>query len=382
MNANIEELEITNCFGCAVCAKACPKQIIKTRINEYGFYEPYIISGDTCIRCGLCADVCSFHNAGLSLDVTRLDSFAGYSNNDSVRQRCSTGGVGFELAATALSQGYKVCAVRYNASNNIAEHFVASNIEELKYSVGSKYIQSDTLAGMMKMDINDKYILFGTPCHIDSFRRYLRKVKKESNFILVDFFCHGVPSYLLYHKYLDTKSQQTGKVKSVSWRDKTDGWHDSWVMDIRGEEGRVHAKLSDGDVFLKTFLSDSCLGKACYDNCKFKYRNSSADIRIGDAWGRLYQKDSKGVNAVICFTDKGHNLVKQSNCTLIDHDFDSIAEYQMKHNATRPLIFNLVWRLLKNDAPLDVVKLNRLLNINSILHIPGRIIKKTVKILR
>lgn len=74
-------------------------------------------------------------------------------------------------------------------------------------------------------------------------------MKKESNFILVDFFCHGVPSYLLYHKYLDTKGQQTGKVKSVSWRDKTDGWHDSWVMDIRGEEGRVHAKLSDGDVF-------------------------------------------------------------------------------------------------------------------------------------
>lgn len=382
MNINIKELGITNCFGCAVCAKACPKQIIKTRINEYGFFEPYIISEDTCIKCGLCADVCSFYNVGLSLDATRLDVFAGYSNNDSVRQMCSTGGVGFELAKAALFQGCKICAVRYNAENHIAEHFVASNIEELKDSIGSKYIQSDTLGGMMKMDINDKYVLFGTPCHIDSFRRFLRKVKKERNFILVDFFCHGVPSYLLYHKYLGTKSIQTGKVKSVRWRDKTDGWHDSYVMDIRGEEGSVHAKLSDGDLFLRTFLSDSCLGKACYDNCKFKYRNSSADIRIGDAWGRLYQKDSKGVNAVICFTDKGYNLLKQSNCTIVSHDFDEIAEYQMKHNAIRPFIFAHVQRLLRNDTPLDVASLNRLLRINNILLIPGRIIRKMIKALR
>lgn len=382
MNINIKELGITNCFGCAVCAKACPKQIIKTRINGYGFFEPYIISEDTCIKCGLCADVCSFYNVGLSLDATRLDVFAGYSNNDSVRQMCSTGGVGFELAKAALFLGYKICAVRYNSEKHIAEHFIATNIEELKDSIGSKYIQSDTFAGMMKMDINDKNILFGTPCHIDSFRRFLRKVKKERNFILVDFFCHGVPSYLLYHKYLDTKSIQTGKIKSVRWRDKTDGWHDSWVMDIRGEEGSVHAKLSDGDLFLRTFLSDSCLGKACYDNCKFKYRNSSADIRIGDAWGRLYQKDSKGVNAVICFTDKGYNLLKQSNCTIVSHDFDEIAEYQMKHNAIRPFIFAHVQRLLRNDTPLDVASLNRLLRINKILLIPGRIIRKMIKALR
>lgn len=33
---------IHSCYGCAVCAIACPKKIIDVRLNSNGFYEPYI----------------------------------------------------------------------------------------------------------------------------------------------------------------------------------------------------------------------------------------------------------------------------------------------------------------------------------------------------
>lgn len=382
MKFNIHDIAIVDCYGCAVCAIICPKQIINTGINEDGFFQPYLVTEKDCIKCGLCVDVCSFYNDGLSLDPDRVDSYAGWSNDKGVRQTCSTGGVGYELAATALSKGYKVCAVRYNAQKNIAEHFISSNYEGLKDSVGSKYIQSDTLAGMKKMDVHEKYILFGTPCHIDSFRRYLRKIKKEDNFILVDFFCHGVPSYLLWYKYLEVMREQTGKIKNVSWRSKKNGWHDSWVMTLRGEKGNIQSKLSDGDLFLRSFLSDSCLGKVCYDNCKFKYRNSSADIRIGDAWGRFYQNNSKGVNAVVCLTEKGRNLLHESNCTIISHEFDEIAEYQMRHNATRPFIFTSMWKLLRADNLLNMKKLELLLDIQEAFLIPKKVLNKIMKILK
>lgn len=45
--------DIHDCFGCGVCAKACPKQIIALKLNKNGFYEPRIESADQCIKLSL-----------------------------------------------------------------------------------------------------------------------------------------------------------------------------------------------------------------------------------------------------------------------------------------------------------------------------------------
>ena len=51
---------IHSCYGCAVCAMACPKKIIDIHLNSNGFYEPYITDESKCVNCGLCLDVCSY----------------------------------------------------------------------------------------------------------------------------------------------------------------------------------------------------------------------------------------------------------------------------------------------------------------------------------
>lgn len=364
MNPNISHIH--NCFGCGVCSIACGQKIIDIRLNEDGFYEPFITQPEKCTQCGLCHDVCSFSHDDLALKTVKTKSYAGWSNDEDVRQNCSSGGVGFELEKTFINQGNKVCGVRYNAKLNRAEHYIAHTIEELIASCGSKYIQSYTVEGLKTISRKEKYLVTGTPCQIDSFRRYIQRFKIEDNFILVDFFCHGVPSKLMWDKYLQNIEKVTGKTISATWRNKRTGWHDSWAMAITGEISSVYSRISKGDMFYQLFLSDSCLGKACYHNCKFKYKQSSADIRIGDLWGKTYLHDEKGVSAVITFTEKGNNLLHQTNCSLKEHPFDVVAEGQMKSCPTYKPSFTSIRKALKEK---DV-------NINEVYKILLRIKRK------
>ena len=181
----------------------------------------------------------------------------------------------------------------------------------------------------------------------------------------------------LWQKYVNEVEKTTGKVTYASWRNKFTGWHDSWAMSMDGEKtgekvdwhdsynmlirekkGFYNSRLSQGDPFYRLFLSDSCLGKACYDKCKFKYDHSSADIRIGDMWGKTYQNNEDGVSAAIAFTSKGDEVLHQCNCTLVEHPFEVVAEGQMKkcpsRNKENALVMNLISH--NNIKILDIIK--------------------------
>lgn len=294
-------------------------------------------------------EVCAYCHDELSANNVPVRSYAAWSKEPAVRRKCSSGGIGFEVGRTLISQGYKVCGVRYDVEKNRAEHYIAATVEELIPSIGSKYIQSYTVDGFKAVNRNEKYLITGTPCQIDSFRRYIRKFNKEYNFVLMDFFCHGVPSMLVWNKYVEWAESKVGSLTYVSWRNKFTGWHDSWAMSIDGvhtadpvswhdsynslikeKQGFLNSRFSQGDMFYRLFLSDACLGKACYDKCKYKYNRSAADIRIGDLWGKTYAKDEKGVSCAIAFTKKGDEVLKQCNAELKEHPFVVVAEGQMK----------------------------------------------------
>lgn len=111
----------------------------------------------------------------------------------------------------------------------------------------------------------------------------------------------------------------------------------------------INSKLSQGDMFYKLFLSDACLGKACYEKCKYKYDKSAADIRIGDLWGNAYKNNTEGVSAVSIFTEKGHEILNQCNITLKQHSFEIIAEGQMKTMPKQLRIYHKTMNLLRDE---------------------------------
>lgn len=361
--------KIHDCYGCGVCATACGRKIIEIGLNAEGFYEPHITDPNKCTNCGICTEVCAYLHEDLSLQNQEIHPYAAWSKDYLVRRKCSSGGAGFEIGKYLLGQGYKVCGVRYNVDKNRAEHYIATNVEELIPSAGSKYIQSYTVDGFKAINRKEKYLVTGSPCQIDSFRRYIRKFRCEDNFVLLDFFCHGVPSMLVWKKYTEWAEKQVGKITYASWRNKWTGWHDSWAMGIDGEEhgekinwhdsydmlirekkSYIESRLSQGDMFYELFLGDCCLGKQCYDHCKYKYNHSSADIRIGDLWGKTYNDDEDGVSGAVAFTQKGNEVLKQSNCELVEHSFDVVAEGQMKTCPQRIGAYNKILETLKNDS--------------------------------
>lgn len=375
MKHNISRLH--DCYGCGVCATVCGKKIIEIGLNKEGFYEPRVVDPDRCVGCGLCLDVCSFLQEEPSLRHTEIHSYAAWSKDAAVRRKCSSGGLGFELGRTLIEEGYKVCGVRYDVERARAEHYIATTVEGLIPSIGSKYIQSYTVDGFQAVNRKEKYLVTGTPCQIDSFRRYIRKFNVEDNFVLMDFFCHGVPSMRLWQKYLQEVEKITGKVTYVSWRNKFTGWHDSYNLLIREKKSFYNSRLSQGDSFYRFFLSDACLGKACYERCKYKYDRSAADIRIGDLWGNTYKSDEDGVSAAVAFTEKGNKILRSCGCELIDHPFNVVAEGQMKECPRRPGLRS--WILARFCSGHS---LRSTLIIYKLCCLPKRIINKLFRILK
>lgn len=376
---------IDNCFGCGVCALVCPKNIIALKINSDGFFHPHIIREDNCTNCGLCRQVCAYINESEKDTENNVKCFASWSKDETIREQASSGGVGFEIASHLINSGFKACVVRYNGQLERVEHYIASDVDMLKESFGSKYLQSYTVDGFNSIDPSQKYLITGTPCQIASFRRYVELRRKQDNFILLDFFCHGVPSKLLWSKYIAEVEKTTGHVNSVSWRTKEDGWYASYKITIEGENDKYISQRFQDDLFFMGFIGDSCLNQACYDSCKYKYDSSSADIRIGDMWGSIYKDNKLGVSAVVAFTEKGENALKLCNCEFISHSFGEVAEGQQKSRAKRSAIYPAIMVMLrdKTTTSSDIYRVflknkRRRILISQITH-PTRTYKNIVK---
>lgn len=387
---------VKDCFGCGVCAAVCAKNAIKIEFNKEGFYVP-ALNMEACSNCGLCTEVCAFLYNDLAIKNHSKHCYGAWSNNVMTRKRCSSGGIGYELGKFLQNKGYKVCGVKYNVQTQRAEHFIAENEKDLMQTIGSKYIQSYTVDGFKAINRKGRYLVTGTPCQIDSFRRYIQKFKVEANFVLMDFFCHSVPSMLAWKKYLQNVEKKIGRTTYASWRNKFTGWHDSYAIAIDGnskddncdskddnvnyniyvpEKGHSYnSRLSEGDLFYKLFLGDYCCNPACQKNCKYKYDKSSADIRIGDFWGSTFEKDEDGVSAVVAFTEKGNDILRSLDCTLIDYPFEIVAEGQMKRNAGKHFLSNVVYKWLVSSS-INQGFIRIVFGVDWIWRLPKRMINK------
>lgn len=355
MSTNKSVSKFSNCYGCGVCSITCPVNAISFTIKD-GFFH-ISVDNSVCIDCGKCLKICSYNLFSSPLQSEIFGSYSAWSRNEETRFTSTSGGILYEISKSAIARGYKVLGVRYDYSKNIAKHFIFDSFEDLALATGSKYIQSYTLEALVELTTTDKYVVIGLPCMIASLRRYIESKNLESNFFLIDFFCHGVPSYTFYWKYLDYLRNQIGDISSIKFRSKRCGWQSSTSIGAIGSKGEYFRMMSEGDIFFNFFLRNRCLNPVCYDSCHFKATSSLADIRVGDFWGTKYSKNDQGINSVLTFTSKGEELLSYilDFCVINKEPIPDVLRGQMKTNAVRSKSYKLVSLLLSKNYSLRII---------------------------
>ena len=317
-----------DCIGCGVCSISCSRKCIEMVQDKKGFVYP-AIDNDRCISCKKCEAVCPILNPIVETETNTCLAVKNIDNNE--RKISSSGGVFIAMAEKVLEDNGAVCAAAYDESLTVVHRIVQSK-EQVPYLCGAKYAQSrfDPCLLEVKALLQDgKTVLFiGTPCQVGAIEGGLTETEKE-NIILVDFICHGVPSPVVFQKYLSELSRDYAKgspIISVNMRDKATGWSNySYCMTVEFENGVKYQKLNREEMFLQGFVNDLFLRDSCY-NCAFKGRHRASDLTLGDCWG-IWNIDSDfddnlGTSLLQIHTKRGLNywnlISSQFNVT----DFD------------------------------------------------------------
>ena len=288
------------CTGCGACKAVCPAGAVRLVLNQEGFWEAQADEAK-CIRCQKCISVCpkfTEHFPAAPL-FDALPLYAVCSKNPAEQATSSSGGAGAEIIAWAFANGYKAAGVVYNYQRQCAETVIAENPQEAACFKGSKYLQSEC-AGAFEQILKrkDKLVVFGSPCQIAALHLAASLTGRRKDLILVDFFCHGVPSYFLWKSFLRSFPQ---KIQQLRFRHKQKGWH-CYTMEINGA-----ILPQEKNPFYTLFFSDLLLGAQCYD-CESRRSFAFADIRLGDFWASAFDMREDGVSAFCAITPKGQNV--------------------------------------------------------------------------
>jgi len=341
------------CYGCGVCASACPHNAINLELSQEGFWLPKI-DLKKCTKCNICEKVCSFltPQTNSQTDNEQIHAYSVIYNQPEIRKDSTSGGAGFAIAEHLHKAGYKLVGVKYDNQENITKHFITDSLEEFKQTLNSKYIQSNTKAGFTSIMNGEKYAIFGTPCQIDSLKRWAITKRKANNIILIDLFCHGVPSYWLWKSYLEHHLDSNEKLIKPIFRDKCNGWH-TYTLTLKTNKKSHSHTNTHNDIFHNFFLGSYVLNRPCY-NCIYRGINSSADIRMGDLWGNKYRKNNQGITGILTFTKRGEQIINNltSTCTINTELIQTIIEGQIQHKISTPRTRTKIINLLKKGASL------------------------------
>lgn len=299
-----------SCSGCGACTSICPVGAIDYTQNTMGFFEA--CANEKCIECGKCKKVCQKYQ---NIEGTRLLDAKMIPMQSSVHEhvtQCSSGGIAYEIGLYGIEHGYIILGTIYNTSTNRAEMKLAYTRKELDEFRGSKYVQSNSakaicqMIAIAKKDLSKKFIVFALPCQIFGIRKLLNQNGIENEILLIELFCHGVPSYVIWDKFLDEQgfTQNTG----IWFRDPTYPWH---VCKMRLVDGTREKILKQEKVpFYQMYFDNIGLNDSCYE-CDLRMNQSVADLRVGDCWGKRYSENHDGVSVCAIFTEKAYEILNK-----------------------------------------------------------------------
>lgn len=304
-----------NCVGCSACVNICPKHCLKMGPDEEGFLYP-ILDAERCVNCQKCYHVCPENKYEVYEGVHEPSVYAAKAKGK-VREESSSGGIFSLLAETVLADGGVVFGAAFDTNCTVI-HRMVKRKEDLSQLRGAKYVQSqlgDTYSEVkLQLEHGKKVLFSGTPCQVYGLQCFLQT--EYENLFLVDIVCHGVPSPLVWQKYLEGRGKgQNGMPQKVNFRDKVSGWSRyGYSVTYESVNGKREIIPNKQDLFMQGFVKNVYL-RSCCGQCEYKFLSRKCDITLGDYWGIWNQApemdDNKGTSLVLVHSEKGKGLWNQ-----------------------------------------------------------------------
>ena len=321
-----------DCCGCGACAAVCPRACIRMEEDANGFARP-CVDEPSCISCGACDRTCPQLRQKGSDGVERV--LWAQARSEEELRTSSSGGVFGVLARDALSRGGAVVGAAYDGEAERVRHVVVETMDELSALRSSKYVQSSVSREVYHV-VRDalragREVLFsGTACQVAGLRSFLGDSGASDRLLCVEVVCHGVPSPLLWRRWLDRCGEEFGsRVCSVSFRDKRTGWS-SYSITYACEDGSSHSHLASDDWYLRAFLNNASLRPSCL-SCRSK-GHCGSDVTLGDFWGYdgpslRHRVQRYGVSCAIARTERGRRALERVENALDcgESSFDAVA---------------------------------------------------------
>jgi len=280
-----------------------------------------------------------------------LQVLGAYSLDPDNLKASSSGGIMSHLAESVIEEKGVVYGATLNKLR--VEHIRIDNKADLNKLRGSKYLQSDVgnTFNLVAADLRKglKVLYIGTPCIIAGLKSFL--CKDYDTLILVDFVCHGIPSYKIFKDYVAVNQRnKKSLLNDVQFRCKSDGWRNysiRWIYDKT--EDIPHNK----DLFFRGFMSNLYLRDSCY-YCKFKNYNTFSDLTLADLWGveSVYPEldnNNQGINLILVNSDKGIDLLLKikNKINSFNYKIESAVKYNpcITSSAKRHLFDPLFWKM-------------------------------------
>lgn len=307
-----------DCCGCNACGDICGKNAITFKTDKEGFWYPEVDLGK-CVDCGLCEKVCPILNKSeLGRDgEERPQCYAAIHKNIEVRFDSTSGGAFTAFAEEIYKQGGYVGGAVFNEDWSVSQ-FLSTDKKDLERLRSSKYLQSHCdgfyIAVREAVKTGKPVLVCGGPCQMAALRRFLRK--PYDNLIIVEYICRGIPSPLLFKKFIEyLEDKHQSKVVYFKAKNKELGWH-NLTSKVIFENKEVIWLPKEKNLWLKMKyeVAESCR-PSCFE-CPLKGFPRNSDITIGDLWtrpGLIPQSldNDIGTSIILANNEKGRGFVEK-----------------------------------------------------------------------
>lgn len=348
----IEVTRKEKCCGCEACVQACPRRCISFRTDSEGFYYPHA-DANMCVDCGLCERVCPMlHKATTPIDP---QPFFFQSTDPVTLSHSSSGGLFFTVASKFIREGGVVAGATFNRQWAV-EHVCVTTIEDLVQLCSSKYVQSRTgnvFSLVLQLLKEGKRVFFcGTPCQVKALRQMVNGHQEQ--LVCADFICHGVPSPLVWQRWLEHTAAGR-KVSAVNFRSKDTGWnHYHYSLKIYYQNGDEQSYRIPESSYLRAYSANMILRPSCY-RCPMRGKNRWSDFTMADFWGAesiLHPTEEtegvrslhdhrqlaidKGLSLAFANNAKGKELLQTAGATPLNADIEKLTNSNISYDRQTP----------------------------------------------